>query len=142
VVLKRAGVDGNLNDPTAGVGVFKIKPISSENTYIFAHYELVVVDAHTLRVLGHKTGITSPHWPQAIPTRAVDNGVWPDGDVDQLAPGEDVVVQQKLHDLLADSIGETLLGFGLTGMRRDMEYGVQPAGASVSVVSEGPVTAQ
>lgn len=121
VILKRAGVDGNLNDSTTGIGIFKNKPFGGENTYVFAHYEFVVVDAHTLKVLGHRSGIASPHWPSPVPGRPIDNGVWPNGDVDALAPGRDTAVNQELHDVIADSIGETLLSMGLTGMRRDLE---------------------
>jgi len=132
VILKRAGVDGNLNDPTSGIGLFKNKSFGAENTYVFAHYEFAVIDAHTLKVLGHRMGIASPHWPSPMPARAIDNGVWPNGDVDALAPGQDTAVKQELHDVIADSIGETLLSMGVTGMRRDLEDDTGPAVVSSS----------
>jgi hypothetical protein len=137
VVLKRAGVDGNLNDATTGIGIFKNKPIASENTYVFAHYELAVIDAHTLKVLGHRMAIASPRWPSPIPARPIDNGVWPNGDVDALAQGQDVAVKQKVRDIIADSIGETLLAMGLTGMRRDMEDNAGPVAAAAAEPLEG-----
>jgi hypothetical protein len=130
VILKRAGVDGNLGDSTTGIGIFKNKPLGDENTYVFAHYEFVIVDAHTLKVLGQRSGIASPHWPSPIPGRPIDNGVWPNGDVDALASGQDIVVKQVLHDVIADSIGETLLSTGLTGMKRDLQYNAEPVPAA------------
>jgi hypothetical protein len=121
VVLKRASPEGPLQDPMPGVGIFKHKPFGDESTGIFANYEIAVIDAHTLKPLGHAAGVASPHWPSPALYRAVDNGIWPAGDVDALAPGADATVKSIVHDLLADSIGETLLGMGLTGMTRDLE---------------------
>jgi hypothetical protein len=136
MILKRAGVDGTAGDSTTGIGIFKSKPLANESTYVFAHYEFAVVDAHTLKVLGHRSGIASPHWPSPVPGRPVDNSVWPNGDVDALAPGQDVVVKQELHDVIADSIGETLLSMGVTGMRRDLEDNAGPAMAMAGGMPE------
>ncbi len=120
VVLKRTSSDGLAQDQMSGVGIFKSKPLGGESTGVFAHYEIAVIDAHTLKPLGHASGVMSPHWPSAVVYRAVDNAVWPNGEVDALALGADATVKPMLHDLLSDSIGETLLGLGLTGMTRDL----------------------
>lgn len=121
VVLKRVSPQGALLDQMPGVGIFKIKPIGNESTGVFANYEIAIIDAHTLKPLGHASGVMSPHWPSMAVYRAVDNAVWPDGEIDALAPGADATVKPLLHDLLSDSIGETLLVVGLTGMTRDLE---------------------
>ena len=122
VVIRRVGPMGDATDPVSGVGIWKRKPFGSEFTELFANYEIVVVDAHTLGPIAHLSGVASRHQPIPTVYRSIDNAIWPSGEVDALAPAQIAQVQQILNDMLTDSTGETLLEMGLTGMKRDLGY--------------------
>jgi hypothetical protein len=130
VVIRRVGPMGDATDPVSGVGIWKRKPFGSEFTELFANYAIVVVDAHTLGTIAHLPGVASRHQPIPTVYRSIDNAIWPSGEVDALAPAQIAQVQQILNDMLADSMGETLLEMGLTGMKRDLGDIDEPAPVS------------
>jgi hypothetical protein len=115
VVLKQPGTVGPLSDAISGLGVWKQVPFDSEITGVFANYAVALVDAHTLRPVRWHVGLASPHWPSATLYRTVSNALCP-ADATTLTSDQQAGVHTTITDIMSDSLGETLLRMGLTGM--------------------------
>ena len=123
VILKRSNAFG-LDDIT-GLGVAHQKSITDEYTTAFAIYEIAVVDPHTLKPVLLLAGRTSPAQPTQVPVHTMANTVWP--QTPPFSPDQAKTVQQTLTDLMADSIPETLMYMGLTGMMPSGELPPAPS---------------
>jgi hypothetical protein len=122
VVLKHSTTWLGLDD-LAGVGLWNQTPFGDQVTSLFVDYTIAVVDPHTLRPLVLRVGLTSPRFPQDAPARTIDNALFPK-DWTTLSPDQAKALHPMVSELVADSIPETLMRLGLTGM---MPSGDQPA---------------
>lgn len=115
VIAKDPATIGPHADDVAGFGVWKQVGLGSESTDAFATYAIAVVDAHTLKFLAVAPGVASPRWPSATLMRRVGNA---DCTANALKLSEygEKTVPLLLEDIMADSVPETLLRLGLTGM--------------------------
>jgi hypothetical protein len=123
VVLKRTSPFGL--DDVKGLGVAHQTSIGDEHTTVFAIYEIAVVDPHTLKPLMVLAGRTSPLQPIEVPVHVVPNTTWP--QTPPLSPDQARTVEQALTDMMADSIPETLMRMGLTGMMPNGEAAPAPS---------------
>jgi len=126
VVLKRKTVLGLAGDPVTGLALSNQTSIDSEHTAAFAMYEIALVDPHTFKPMLLVAGRTSPAKPVDIPSHVLDNAAWPK-DGGALSPDQVKLVQPAMTDILADSIPETLMRMGLTGMMPSGELPPAPS---------------
>lgn len=95
-----------------GLGMWVNGP--AETYVLFANYAVAVIDAHTMKIITARAATTSP----AQPLRgelAVDLSLWP-GHPPQFTPERIAAFKSALTTLLDDSLDETFLALGLTGM--------------------------
>jgi hypothetical protein len=106
-----------LSGEPAGVGMTNSDTLfgGDAQTDLFANYAIAVIDAHTLKPIVIDQAATSPRSAAATPTEKVDHALWP-AEIGNPTPAEAAKIHQALSDLLADSVPETLLRMGLTGM--------------------------
>ena len=105
-----------LADEAGGVGMYTNNAIIGSNeTDLFANYAVAVIDAHTLKPITIVKATTGPKAVATTPTRKVDAAMWP-ASLTSLTPEEAAKIRQAMNDVLADSVPETLLRMGLTGM--------------------------
>lgn len=97
-----------------GFGVWNHTPIGGENTAVFAHYAITVLDGHTLKLLAARTAVTSPDHTDPHPLTWVDNALWP-GDPPALTQTQATRIANALDDLVDDTVPETMLRLALTG---------------------------
>lgn len=105
-----------LADEAGGVGMYTNNAlIGSSETDLFANYAVAVIDAHTLKPITVVKATTGPKAAATTPMRAVDAAMWP-ASLTALTPEESTKLHQAVSSILADSVPETLLRMGLTGM--------------------------
>ncbi len=126
VVLKRSAQLGL--DTVSGLGIGHVASFSDERTSAFAYYEIAAIDPHTLKPVLLVAGRASPAQPMQIPIRYLNNSAWP--ATQPLSPDQAQTVRQLLTDMMADSIPETLLHMGLTGMMPSGELPPAPQTAT------------
>jgi hypothetical protein len=114
VVVKHTSQMQPAWDTVSGLGIWYWTPMGDERSGVYANYTIMLVDAHSLKPIWMVWGVTSPARPSRTVYREVPNGIWPDKDT--LSPAQAATVKQTLSDELSDSIPETLLRMGLTGM--------------------------
>jgi len=85
---------------------------------IYAHYAVVLIDAHTLKPLATAIGTASPKYAAPRPRKDVDKSLWTDKAL-SIPPNQREEVHRALIDLLPDGVEETLLRMDLTGMTID-----------------------
>jgi hypothetical protein len=118
-----------------GIGLINSTLPADSATGVFANYALAVIDAHTLKWLAWQAGMMPPSRAKSRPFSTVPDVAWPDKppvmNAEQMS-----TVHTALDDVLKDSIPETMMGLGLTGMM------VQPDLASVptNAASQNPPT--
>jgi hypothetical protein len=131
-----------LSQDIAGFGVWN-REGQIDKTAVFAIYAIAVVDAHTLKILAVSPGISSPRHASSKLLRKVDETVFQRDGTTISADGVKTV-HAAISDIMSDSIPETLLRLGLTGvMVEKPETAVaQPALApqSTSEPANGAVT--
>lgn len=98
-----------------GLGMLNDTPATGAFTDVYANFALVLVDAHTLKVLAAATAILPPDEPNLAAVKAVDNGVWPAAPP-ALSAGQAAALHSALSELIAKSVPETMMFMGLTGM--------------------------
>jgi hypothetical protein len=98
-----------------GLGVVNSNPIIGKATAVYADYAIAVLDAHTLKLITAHAGTVGPDYPNPNPLLAIDMGLWPDHPASASAAQLDGI-RKSLTKLLKDSISETALRMGLTGM--------------------------
>jgi hypothetical protein len=105
-----------LADEAGGIGMYTNNALVGANeTDLFANYAVAVIDAHTLKPIKVVRATTGPKASASTPTRTVDGAMWP-ASLTALTPEEAAKIHQAASDILADSVPETLLRMGLTGM--------------------------
>lgn len=115
-----------------GFGVWNHTPLGPEDTKVFAHYAVAVLDGHTLKLLGARTAVTSPDHTDAHPVAVVANSLWP-GDPPAVTPEQAAKIHDALNGLVVDTIPETLLRLALTGQ---MSSGQPPPAPSAMGAAE------
>jgi hypothetical protein len=115
VIAKEPATIGPHADDIAGFGVWKQVGVGFESTGVFATYAIEVVDARTLKVLAVGVGVSSPRFPSPKLMRSVNNSVCAKNAL-TLSPDGEKTVRTVVTDMMADSVPETLLRLGLTGM--------------------------
>ncbi len=99
-----------------GVGMATTNALTGgADTDLFANYAVAVIDAHTLKPITVVKATTGPKSVATTPTRKVDASMWP-ASLSSPTPEEFAKIRQAENDILADSVPETLLRMGLTGM--------------------------
>lgn len=99
-----------------GIGIFHTEmTIGTDMTAVYASFTVELVDARTLKVISARAGIQSPDRPVAAPRLDVGDTAWPSSPP-QLSSGQTAEIRASVEDILANSIPETLLVLGLTGM--------------------------
>jgi len=109
-----------------GLGMFNPQDerVKTKNA-LFTHYAIVVVDAHSLKMIRTISGTMSPDYVVPRPTREIDSSLWTDR-VAQLGAVQKEGIRQALSDLLTESTGATLLRIGFTGNAVLYPPGIRP----------------
>jgi hypothetical protein len=98
------------------LGIFNWNPVAGEpGTKVYANYVLVLLDAHTLKILSLYPGTRTPDHPSAQPSEMVGNDLWPDAPP-ALSPNQATQIRLTLERLIDETVPETLMHMGLTGM--------------------------
>lgn len=114
VLLRRSDIVGYYG-PRAGVGVLNVTPMGDEFTKLFANYTLAIVDAKTRQPELLLSGRASPDSATPTPIETIDNADWP-ADAKQPTPEQAAAVADAVLKLMSESLDETLLRTGFTGM--------------------------
>jgi hypothetical protein len=115
VVVKQPLPRGNID--VGGIGMYNHMPLmdAQKSNAVYANYAIVVVDAHTLKPIAMHLGAVGPAYPKPDPSRELDPAIWPEQIANITA-----VQRDRIHDeairLMNDSISETVLRMGLTGV--------------------------
>lgn len=110
-----------------GVGLFQNEVANV--TAVFAKYAVLLVDAHTLKVVVSRSAVTSPNYLQPEPFVPIDDKLWPKNTAN-MTQDEANALESILRPLVADTVDETLLSMGLTGMMIDREPPAAPAASA------------
>jgi hypothetical protein len=93
-----------------------LRVADGRTTSIYAHYDIALVDARTLKLLSFAVVRAPPDYPSDDPWLNVDPSLWtdkPKNVTPEMANG----LHQALSKFLADTIPETMLRAGLIGTR-------------------------
>ncbi len=101
---------------TTGLGVFNKTGLGTEGTYIFAHYAVAVIDAHTMKVLFARNAIMSPDHASPDPQQILDKEFWPSASPPVFSPEQMTKFHDTITDILDNSVNETLLQMFLLGV--------------------------
>jgi hypothetical protein len=116
----------------SGLGLEHANPVDAgydalvKGTYVYAHYAVALIDAHTLKPLAVTTVTASPGNRRPRPQREVDPSLFPKDDW-KLTAYQAGELRKATLSLLPDGIEETLLKMGLTGMTIEEQSLVQLA---------------
>ena len=91
-------------------------------TELFANYIVALIDARSLAVLAIAEPLQSPTHPHPRPYEGIEDDAWP-GHPPQMTAERSALIRGRLEKMLTDSVTETLMAMGLTGMRVDLEKG-------------------
>lgn len=97
----------------SGLGVWNNN--NDNKAFIFAHYAVAVLDARTLKVLRVQAATMSPKYPTDTSYLSTNDDLWPVSNT-QLSPNQSEKIQSTLETILKDSVDETLLRMGITGL--------------------------
>jgi hypothetical protein len=114
LVLKRTGPINFFNRDGTGVGLWN-KSLIASGTAVFAHYAIVLVDPHSLKPQVIYAAAASPAQSTAEPFRKVDDSLWAENAA-ALTGDRASAVRAKVEAVVDDSVAETILRMGLTGM--------------------------
>jgi hypothetical protein len=114
VILKFPRPMGMLNVPCPGLGLWNQTGINLEETDLYAHYAIALIDARTLKVIAAHAATMPPDRSPADPSEKAGDSLWPDNPP-TLSPDQSAQIRAALKGLLIDSLSETLLHMGLTG---------------------------
>jgi hypothetical protein len=101
-----------------GTGLGMWHNVVAQQTGMFAYYAVVLIDAHTLKIIAATSAGTSPNYPASKPSVNVEDSLWPD-DPTSLNAAEAEKIQRAIRELLVDTCRESMLRLGLTGMMID-----------------------
>ncbi|HLY07370.1 MAG TPA: hypothetical protein VKR31_16610 [Rhizomicrobium sp.] len=120
------------NTEVGGLGVWNHAPIAAptENA-VFANYAVVVIDAHTLRIIDAYLGTVGPSYSSPEPFREIDPASWPE-HVAAATPQQVDIIRSGMVRLLKDSVPETLLHMGLTGKMISTTPGLDAAAGAAT----------
>lgn len=121
-----------------GLGLLHFTPMGDNTTRVFAHYMLVLLDAHTLKPLSLSAGVMPPDHPVADPVQDMTDADWPEKPP-TLDPQQTARVRDALNDALNDSLPEAMMRAGLTGMM--VETTTLPSGSGSAPSASSQSTA-
>jgi hypothetical protein len=112
VVMKEQAVLDSAGTMTTGGLV--VRKIDSSTNGLLASYDVLLVDAHTLKVVAGQSGVTSPQFGKGEPYAIVKDVLWPS------TPGQPeepqlAIIRSHIDEMIPNSISETLLRMDLTG---------------------------
>ena len=120
----RADIDGYIvvlkytrpiDDITAtGLGLANRGTLGKSFSFMFAQYAILLVDAHSLKVLAVGFAQMSPKFPSTQPVLLESDYLWPD-QPSAARPPQLALIHTDLDKMLDDGIPETLLWMRLTG---------------------------
>jgi hypothetical protein len=112
VVLKHPRNFQGMN--CAGLDVCRFGGLMHATNFLGADYVVVLVDAHTRKVLAWHVGVTSPQFAMELPVEEIGDELWPKAPP-QASAGQLEQVHGDFVRLIDDSVPETLLHMLLTG---------------------------
>jgi hypothetical protein len=104
---------GDKDSQNIGIGAWHWTPLFNEALEVYANYIVLAVDAHTLKPVSAHFGTMSAKNSRPFPARNIDTKLWPKTP-QALTPAAADTMRAALHDLLADSIPETLYRMGFS----------------------------
>jgi len=114
VILKHTGPISTLPE-VSGVGIWNRTALMGDYTVVFANYTLALVNARTLKPMRLRIGAVGPMWKTAGPFEQVDDKTFPEKKA-PLTPEQATTAHNAIKEIMAESVSETLLRMGLTGM--------------------------
>ncbi|MGD0193005.1 MAG: hypothetical protein ABSD74_19885 [Rhizomicrobium sp.] len=99
-----------------GLGIFNEASDSGAgtSTEVYASYAMVLLDAHSLKLIRYAPGTVGPPYSTPSPRHDIDATLW-SADAAALTPAQKSGIESALQDLMHDSISDTLLRLELTG---------------------------
>jgi hypothetical protein len=88
---------------------------NSASTSVYASYVLVLFDAHTLKIISALPSVRPPNRPSAFPAEVVSDDLWPSAPP-ALSPNQTAQIRLTIERLIDESVPETMMRMGLTGM--------------------------
>jgi hypothetical protein len=117
VLFVKAGVHGL---PSRALGMWHWTPVFNREAAVYAEYAVVLVDAHTLKVLSTYPAGSEPiegceqslRYTNGVVYCMVDEKLWPDTP-DKLSKDTASEIEQKLDKIVSVSVPHALLQSGL-----------------------------